>query len=261
MQIKEFGKEHSKIILMIHPNCVWWEVFDYVIPVLSENYHLIIPALPGHDPENPHCDYTSVEQIAQETEDWLLTHGYGTVECLYGCSMGGAVVTRLAVNHRLNPRHIVIDAGMTPYQLPKWLTYLIGIRDWLVVEMGKHGSIQVLRGMFSPDKYSDEDIKYIKKVLKSISSRTIWRSFYSCNNYSMPEEIKQPACPMQYWYGEEEKKARKADIAYMKKIFPQIQLVENPGMGHGEFFTLYPQAFCSQLTTFIEKNVIEHKGG
>ncbi len=26
MKIKEFGKEHSDIILMFHPNCVWWEV-------------------------------------------------------------------------------------------------------------------------------------------------------------------------------------------------------------------------------------------
>lgn len=252
MQIKEFGKENSEIILMFHPNCVWWEVFNFVIPVLSEQYHLVIPAMPGHDPEIPQSDYTSVEQIAAETEDWLLERGYSCIECLYGCSMGGAVAARVIADNRLQFKHIVIDAGMTPYQLPKPIAFFIAIRDWIVLETGKHCSIKILRGMFSPDKYSDEDIQYMKKVLASLSSRTIWRSFYSCNNYLMPQTIPQPECPMQYWYGDEEKKERKADIAYIKNAFPQIVLIENPGMGHGEFFTLHPKEFCRQLIAFIK---------
>jgi len=254
MQIKEFGKEHSDVILLFHPNCVWWEVFNYVIPTLSEKYHLIIPAMPGHDPENPQSDYTSVEQIAEEVENWLLAQGYGRIQCLYGCSMGGAVATRLIADNRLQFDHIVIDAGMTPYQLPRFVTYLIAVKDWIVLEIGKHCNVKILREMFSPDKYSDDDVQYVKKVLASLSSRTIWRSFYSCNNYSMPRAIQQPDCPMQYWYGDEERKERKADIVYIKNVFPQIELVENPGMGHAEFFTLHPKEFCEKLMTFVECN-------
>ncbi|MFT9057386.1 MAG: alpha/beta hydrolase, partial [Ethanoligenens sp.] len=109
--MKEFGKEHSNIILMFHPNCVWWEIFNYVIPTLSEKYHLIIPAMPGHDPEHPQSVYTSVEQISEEVESWLLAQRYGRIQCLYGCSMGGAVATRVIADNRLQFEHIVIDAG------------------------------------------------------------------------------------------------------------------------------------------------------
>lgn len=252
MQIKEFGVEHSSIIALFHPNSVWWEVFNFVIPTLSEQYHLIIPAMPGHDPENPKSDYTSVEQIATEVENWLIKQGYSCIECLYGCSMGGAVATRVIADNRLHFEHIVIDAGMTPYRLPKLITYLIAIKDWMVMEIGKHCSVKILNVMFSPDKYLDDDIQYMKKVLASLSGKTIWRSFYSCNNYSMPKVIPQPNCPIQYWYGNEEKKARKADITYIKKAFPKIELVENQGMGHGEFFTLHPKDFCNQLISYIE---------
>ena len=44
-------------------------------------------------------------------------------------------------------------------------------------------------GVFDPEKYSDDDLQYIKTVLGSMSARTIWRGFYSVNNYSMPSGL------------------------------------------------------------------------
>ena len=47
----EYGKENEKVILLIHPSIVMWDYFEYVIPLLDRDYHLIIPALPGYDPD------------------------------------------------------------------------------------------------------------------------------------------------------------------------------------------------------------------
>ncbi|MBQ8935176.1 MAG: hypothetical protein IJ049_02055, partial [Oscillospiraceae bacterium] len=114
---------------------------------------------------------------------------------------------------------------------------------------------------FSPEKYSDEDVQYVKKVLKSMSARTIWRAFYSCNNYTMPNPVPKPVCPVQYWYGDEEKRQRKWDIDYIRMVFPETEFVENPGMGHAEYFTLHPEQFCEQLTAFVESTTTETDGG
>ena len=84
-----------------------------------------------------------------------------------------------------------------------------------------------------------------------MSSKTIWRAFYSTNNYSMPESIIHPPCPVQYWYGEAERSARKWDIAYMKEFFPDTVFVELAGQDHAEFFTLHPEEFCERLETFV----------
>lgn len=105
--------------------------------------------------------------------------------------------------------------------------------------------------MFDPGKYTEEDLQYVKKVLSSMSARTIWRGFYSCNNYAMPSPVPRPACPVQYWYGEQEKKARKNDIAYIRTVFPETAFIENKGQDHAEFFTLHPAEFCDRLTGFI----------
>ena len=49
MTIHEYGKENSRTVVLIHPSLVMWDYFEYVIPLLKNDYHLIIPALPGYD--------------------------------------------------------------------------------------------------------------------------------------------------------------------------------------------------------------------
>ena len=40
MTIHEFGKENNDVLVMFHPLGVWWDVFEYVIPGLSEFFTL-----------------------------------------------------------------------------------------------------------------------------------------------------------------------------------------------------------------------------
>ncbi|KAG4090089.1 hydrolase, alpha/beta fold family [Neocallimastix lanati (nom. inval.)] len=250
--IHEFGKENSETIVLFHPLGVWWDVYEYVIPILEKNYHVVVPAVPGLDPDQPKSEFTSIEDIELKIRHWLIENGYGHVKCLYGCSMGGALVTRMIACNQIKIDNAVIDAGITPYQLPKLFTYFIGARDWCMGEMGKHASIKALSSVFNPDKYKEEDLLYVNKVLNGMSSKTIWNAFYSTNNYSLPKEIPEPTCKIQYWYGEEEKKERNWDIDFIKKIYPKTVFVENKGQNHAEFFTLHPEEFCKQLREFIE---------
>ena len=247
MTIHEFGKENKEVLVMFHPIGVWWDVFEYVIPELSEHFHLIIPAIPGMDPEVPLRDFSSVEEIAEEMENWLHSKGHNHVRGLYGCSMGGALVMRMLADRVIRPDIAVIDGGITPYQLPKPVTYLIGIKDFCMTIAGKYMSVKALSSVFDPDKYSSEDIVYIKKVLDSMSIRTIWRGFYSTNNYSMPVYPVRTGAHIEYWYGEDEKSARKWDIEYVRKMFPAVVFRENKGQDHAEFFTLHPKEFCREL--------------
>jgi hypothetical protein len=252
MTIHEFGKKNKDIIVMFHPLGVRWDIFEYVIPELSNHFHVIIPAIPGHDPDVPLRDFSSVEEISEEIGIWLRSKGYGHVSCLYGCSMGGAVVMRMLADNIITADNAVIDAGITPYRLPKLVTYLIGIKDFLMTVSGKFISIKALSGVFDPEKYSEADLEYIKTVLGSMSARTIWRGFYSANNYSMPFGMIRTGAHIEYWYGEDEKNARKWDIEYVEEKFPEIMIRENEGQDHAEFFTLHPEEFCAEIISLVK---------
>ena len=74
MRIHEFGTEHEKTVLLLHSACLSWRMFQPAAERLQTQYHLIIPALPAHDPDEK-TPYTSVEAIAAELGDWLEQRG------------------------------------------------------------------------------------------------------------------------------------------------------------------------------------------
>ena len=232
MNIHEFGKENKKVLLLIHPSVVKWDYFEYVIPLLQEKYHLLIPALPGYDFEND-SDFTSVEQIASELNDWLRENGYMEIYAVYGCSMGGSIALMVALEKKVAIEHCIMDGGITPYQFPWIVTRCIALKDYLMM-------------MITAD-YSKEDLQYVADVLKHCSRKTIWRTFDSCNNYKVPETVPKVDTQIHYWYAKDEEKERKKDIAYMHNKFQQTKFEVLPDLGHGGLVLLKPELFVKMV--------------
>lgn len=45
MTIHEYGKSNAKTVVLVHPSVVMWDFFEYLIPLLEKDCHVIIPAL------------------------------------------------------------------------------------------------------------------------------------------------------------------------------------------------------------------------
>ena len=246
MTIHEFGKENDKIMILLHPAVVMWDFFEYVIPALEKDYHLIVPAIPGYDPDVK-SDFTSVEDIAEELEIWLTANGITQVDCIYGCSMGGAFIIKLLSNGVIHFNRAVIDGGITPYQLPWIVTRLILIRDFLMISIGKLGGVKLLEKAFATENLSEEDIQYEAKVLEMISYKTIWRTFDSTDNYSMPKIVTTDCPNIEYWYGDGEEKQRKWDIDYIRKVFPNTLFKKFDNAGHASLAPFQPDRFVEAI--------------
>ena len=242
MTIHEFGQDNQQVIVLVHPSIVMWDYFEYVIPLMEKKYRLIIPAIPGYDPDVK-SDFTSVEEIASELADWLTGHQLTKITCLYGCSMGGSIVIRMLADNKIHVQNAVIDGGITPYQLPWLLTRLIAIKDFLLIYTGKIGGAKLLEKAFATDELSKEDAEYAAGVLKMLSAKTVWRTFESCNNYSMPKDVYTDCKNIEYWVAEKEVKDRRWDMAYVKNTFPTIIFRKIHGVGHGGLAPFNPEKF------------------
>jgi hypothetical protein len=117
--------------------------------------------------------------------------------------------------------------------------------------MGKFGGLKTLEKAFAVDEYSREDLQYIADVLNMMSEKTIWRTFESCNNYSMPETGKTSCKRIEYWLAEHEIKERKWDIRYIRKTFPQARFLCVKNIGHGGLALLRPNAFARGINRII----------
>lgn len=244
MRIYEFGKENRKVLLMFHGSCMTWNMFEKSIRQLSKKYHVIMPALPGHDPE---CwgTFTSVEQIAEEIEKELLKRGCYKIHGIYGLSMGGSIVVRMLANNRISVKYAIIDGGITPYQLPYIITRLISVRNYLAVRM--------IMELMKLKKFSKkgESVFFLKY---HFSRRTIWRALDSCNNYSMPEVIPNIDTEIVYWYGEREKPTRMRDMHYIRKIYPKTKFRKLAGMQHAEYCVVYPERFAADIDKVLNSD-------
>ena len=70
----------------------------------------------------------------------------------------------------------------------------------------------------------------------------------------MPEPIPDVKTKIEYWYGEEEKRARKNDLAYTQKIYPQTVPKEFKGLAHAELVLMFPERFYEETMRFLRED-------
>lgn len=251
MRIYEYGQGKEECILLIHPSLVTWDYFEYVVPLLEKDYHLLIPALPGYDLKDD-SEFTSVERIAAELAEDLLKRGIRELKAAYGCSMGGSIVLRMAAEGRVRAQNYVMDGGITPYQLPWILTRFIALRDFGLMALGKLGGERVIVKAFSSTEYSEEDLRYVAHIFAHCTYRTLWNTFDSCNNYAMPRGVMHLPGRMYYWYAGKERKARDWDLKYMRKYVPDTVFRCFEGLDHGDMALFYPERMERELRRICE---------
>lgn len=245
MRIYECGENNTRTLLMfqcaIEP--VW--VFFPAVRKLSKYFHVFLAGADGHDP-NENTDFTSIEDYAHKAVDALKQRGITELYALYGVSMGGPTALYL-LSHQLIPvKYALIDAGITPYQYPKWLCRFISYRDFCLIPLGTL-NINIMKAIMPPEEWTpegeDKDT-YYNRIFDfekhHLSSKTNHNVFWSCNNYEIPDPLPSLSTKITYWYGSKEKRDRKQDIAFMKKRFPQVPVTELEEYGRAQLVMIHP---------------------
>lgn len=251
MKVYEFGRENSKRLLFFQGSCTCWTDYMPSIKLLAKHLHIIVPAIEGHDPTEKK-DFVSVEKTVSDTTDYLLKHGYGELWGVYGLSIGGAMALRMLAEHRITIHKAIIDGGITPYNFPRWITRLILLRDYLMIQL-----IRIFKRFVSPNRWTPagdngkERYQDMFSFLRGLSRGTIWNIFDSANNYKMPITMPALATEILFWYGSREKDSRKRDLQWVSKYVNGIHTREIPDMEHGELVMMHPEQFCEIASDFL----------
>ena len=255
MRILEHGQEQARTLLFFPCTAepVW--AFEATIALLAQRWHVFQVVFDGHQPEYP-GDFTSVEQTVEEVTDYLKSYGVVRLDAVYGCSLGGACLTRFLALGEIPVSRAIIDGGITPYQFPYFLRRLRLTVDvlffWIVANSRK-----VLEMTFPPERFTlpghDPVKEYdaMERYLKTYSARTIRNVFWSGNNYALPEAPAASDTKIVYWYGEDEEKDRRGNIRFIRRYFPQTQFRAFPKMAHAELVIVHPEEFCRYAEEFL----------
>ncbi|NMA93832.1 MAG: alpha/beta hydrolase [Clostridiales bacterium] len=256
MKVYEFGQDKKKTILMFQCAVEPWWVFKASAEALAQDFHVFLFISDGHDEMG--TDFISIERNVEQAVFYLRGKGVRRLDMAYGVSMGGSSVMYMLANRMMPVNKAVVDAGIAPYSYPKWLCRIIALKDYLMVRTAFR-SPALMKMAMPPERWTPEGedpqehyLKLFEFGRNHYSDRTIYNVFWSANNYPMPNPVPSVDAEMEYWYGEEERAARKKDLAYAKKAFPQIATREFKGMAHGELVMMFPERFHREILGFLD---------
>ncbi|MBR3001413.1 MAG: alpha/beta hydrolase [Oscillospiraceae bacterium] len=258
MKVYEYGQENDKNFVMFQCTAEPAWVFEPSAKCMAETHHVYLCIADGHDETG--SDFISIEKTVSDMAAYLRGHGVDHVNCIYGVSMGGACTVRFLATEDIPVDKAIIDAGITPYPYPKIICRLISVWDWITMMLASK-NMAIMKLAAPPERWTpageDPEAHYIRIFnfeKNHLSARTIYNVFWSANNYSMPDPVPEVNTEIEYWYGEEEKKARKNDMAYVKNAYPRTVIKEFPGLAHAELVLMFPERFASEVRRFLGEN-------
>ncbi len=260
MRVLEYGREHEKTLLFLPCTAEPEWAFTDSATLLARDYHVMQIVYDGHGETGE--DFDSVEVTVDEVTDWLKDHGITHLDAAYGCSLGGACLTRLLALGKIPVGHAIIDAGITPYQMPLLARRFVCLCDYLGFKLVTKNRKDLER-FYPPERWTlpgRDPVKEYEELalyLKTYSNRTIRNIFWSANNYELPPEPVKADGSIDYWYGEEEKRARRRNIRFVRQYFPQVRTRAVPGMDHAELVMIYPREFYRRVMRSIRNASIE----
>lgn len=113
MRVLEYKAENPKTLLFLPCTAEPEWVFTESVTLLAQDYHVLQVVYDGHDETGE--DFISVEHTIDEITGWLHEHGILSLDAAYGCSLGGACLTRLLALGEVTVKQAIIDGDITPY--------------------------------------------------------------------------------------------------------------------------------------------------
>ena len=247
MEIKQFGDQKGKKIMLLHGNLMCWRQFEDVIPLLENTYCVYAVSFDGFDGTGETA-YTTAQELAGKLETYILESCGGQLDALFAESLGCGPAILLKASPRLQIDRMILSG-------PEYLDF--GILNKLLLKLmpqkqyrtarEKSMPAWALRFMGQTEHGMNTMLHRIPEHISLESIRATWA--VGLYLYRMPLPL-QPDAQVAFWYGEMEGHMKKA-IRKLQKVYPGLTTRCFPGFGHGEIIN-HPDLLVLELERFCE---------
>ena len=241
MDFRTFGKADGPSLLLIPGLGVSIEIFLPLVGLLEDRFHIIAAQVDGFT-LGVHSQFTSVDDQAAQVIAHVKENYDGRLDCAYGLSLGGKILSRMLERNELAIDHAVLDAApLLP--LPKWLETPLRYYQCANVWTCYHWTGFWKRVFHS--HYFDVLLDECRKVYPYGGGRAVLDGYKSVYTNKL-ESISGP--DIHFWYGTLEAFAAKPQAEHLKKICPAAQIEVFPKMNHGQLLVDHPEEVARRIS-------------
>lgn len=240
MDFKIFGKKDAPVLMLIPGLGVSYEIFIPLIRLLENDFHIIAVQVDGFIIDK--CsNFTSIDDQAAQLIDYVKKNYDSRLNCAYGLSLGGKILSRVLERDEIVVEHAILDAApLLP--LPRWLIdplrYLQCFNVWTCYHW-----TGFWRWLFH-SHYFDVLLDECKKVYPHGGSRAVldgYKSVYTNKLYSISGN------DIQFWYGTKESFVAKPMVKHLKKLKPDVKVEIFKKMNHGQLLIDFPEEVAKRI--------------
>ena len=251
MEILEYGNKEKEKIILIHgfesPYQIWEEYIEYY----KMDYHILVPILPGHNP-NEKEEFNSFQETAQKIEEYYISRYGNHVYAIYGMSMGGVLASQLWQNKNLNINYLVLESSpLLSYNqlMTKFLTNQYLMLTHKTKQRDKKVINQAVNSIISEDKLDE-----FLEMIDNMSDATIKNYVQEIGDYKLPNDIDTPNTKIYYYHGTKiNELLAKKTAKYISKHYPNSKVICLKGKGHCEDSLLKPKIMIKELNKILER--------
>lgn len=239
------GNNDMKKVLLIHgvgfnyENC-----FNKIINKLKKKYCIISPELPGHGSETVGI-LSSVEDVAKDLEESLLSEGINHIACVYGISLGASIAVQIALNGQIKIDRLIIDGGQYESMgemIEQFSTVMAEQFDNL--KNGIHLIEAVREGM----GYGDNDVTVLTPMMYSqIEKATLYDAFKMAYSYDIKNKKERFTMPVCIMFGSKETYASKYVDLIKSKSLNNVEILSFDNIGHAEILGTKPDLILDEI--------------
>lgn len=240
MNFNVFGNKNAPTLMLIPGLGVSYEIFVPLINLLENDFRIIAVEVDGFV-VGKHTHFISVDDQTVQIIDYVKKNYEGRLDCAYGLSLGGKILSRILERDEIVVNHAILDAApLLP--LPKWLVGPLRYLQCLNVWTCYHWT-GFWRWVFH-SHYFDVLLDECKKVYPYGGTKAVldgYKSVYTNKlNFINGNDI-------HYWHGTKEAFVAKPQVKHLKSLYPNVNVEVFKKMNHGQLLIDCPEEIAKRI--------------
>ena len=246
MNFKIFGNKEKPVLMLIPGLGVSYEIFIPLVSILENDFHIIAVEVDGFI-IGKHSRFTSIDDQASQIIDYIKTNHNGSIDCVYGLSLGGKILSRVLERDEIVIDHAVMDAApLLP--LPKWLVGPLRYYQCFNVWTCYHWT-KFWRFVFN-SHYFDVLLDECRKVYPFGGGRAVLDGYKSVYTNKLQEIHGRD---IHYWHGTKEAFVARPQVEYLKSLWNDVNVEVFKGMNHGQLLIDCPDEIAKRIRMMMKK--------